>query len=436
MTNQEIFHNAEILFKEKDYTQTLLTLMKGFIADNQHVPFYQLAGKALRGLKGYEEAEMFERAIKAFTDWQAFYDLGYHYVEMGYWDLAIAFLARANTLNPADVVVAYEYSLALGARFRLADALHALRMTDFASEFWAAYRAFHLSVLLGQDIAEAKIFLRNIREQIYLKTEIADDEAFALQKLDNLQEIIGRYEALETPETHIRDWHFIQYGAAVLDFFEEKEEDIQVAGGRWVAAWASEESLRNLLEKLKAFCEMSALSFEKILYIADRDAEITAKLIGKILHLPTEKLTNDNVLTNNTLVVADAADKFNDWKQLAVKRKGQVTFAIWQSWLEDVAFCPDVVGVLAQMYNLPWEGGAMRLVDAENQTFERTEPNFQNPDAIAKYISEIVADLSEDVFFEENIAFYQKYQALWAGKTKTNRFYFTAESPITGSFFQ
>lgn len=435
MTNSEILKNAEIFFEEKDYVETLRTLMHGFVADNQYIPFYQLAAKSLRGLNGYEEAEMFENALKSFSDWQCFYDLGYHYVEMGYWDLAIAFLNRANALNPTDVVVAYEYSLALGARFRIGEALHVLRLTPFAEEFWASYRAFHLSVLLGEHIAEAKVFLRNIREQIYLKTEATDDEAFALQKLDNLQDMIRRYEAVEKPQAHIRDWHFVQYAAAILDFFEETEEEIQVAGGRWVAAWASDESLRILVEKLKAFCQMASLSFEKILYVDDRDGEIVGKLIGKILQLPVEALTSDNILTTNTLVVSDSADKFNDWKQLSVKLKGQTTFAVWQSWLEDAQFCPDIVGVLAQTYNLPWEGGAMRLLDAESQTYERTEPNLQNADTIVKNIAQIGVDLSEDTFFEQNIAFYQKYLPLLACKSKANRLYFTSESPMAGSFF-
>lgn len=436
MTNSEILKNAEVQFKEKDYAETLRILMQGFMADNQYIPFYKLAVNALRGLRGFEEAEMFEYAVKAFSDWQPFYDLGYHYVEMGYWDLAIAFLARANTLNPKDVVVAYEYSLALGARFRIAEALHVLRLTSFAEEFWASYRAFHLSVLLGENIAEAKVFLRNIREQIYAKSQQTDDEAFALQKLDNLQEMIRRFESIEKPEKHIRDWHFIQYGAAILDFFEETEEDKNIAGGRWVATWASEESICTFVERLKAFCQMAELSFDKILYVADRDSEITGRLIGRIFNLPLEELTTDNIHTINTLVVADAADKFNDWKQLAVKMKGQVTFAIWQSWLEDVSFCPDIVGTLAQVYNLPWEGGALRLVDAENQTFERTEPDFQNPETIAKNIANILVDLSQDTLFETNKAFYQRYKELLACKNKHNRLYFTIESPIAGNFFQ
>ena len=72
--------------------------------------------------------------------------------------------------------------MALGSRFRIAEALHVLRLTDFASEFWAAFRAFHLSVLLGENIPEAKVFLRNIREQIYAKTQQVEDDHFALQK--------------------------------------------------------------------------------------------------------------------------------------------------------------------------------------------------------------------------------------------------------------
>lgn len=434
---QNLYEKAQIHFKEGEYADALQNLWKCFSTDNQYINAYALAAKILAEIGGEEEANLFQSCADNFDAPTGFYDLGYHFVDAAQWEVATPFLERAFALNPTDTNTAYELSLALTARFQFERAIEVIESVDFRSDFWLSYRLYFCNVLQNREVNIAQQFIRSIREQIYLLPQRSDDETFALQKLAELQEMIRRLESLyktepfEEGKKFIRNIHFLQYGGAILDFMEAENGGREVAGGRYVATWLTKEMIANILEKLVVFLDKNEIQPTEILYVLDRDAEILAKVLAKKGNIPANFLSQKNLHTKNALIIAKDAKDFQEFLQLVPIENGQTTFALHLNWLESAAFCPDIVGLLAQFANPYWNGGR---VTQNNQSFQM-EADMRKTDVIAAEILETSPELT--AHFAEHLAFYAAQKAFLKCQQKGGqRSHFTSDSPLGGNYFR
>ncbi|MBX7241816.1 MAG: hypothetical protein K1X92_08710 [Bacteroidia bacterium] len=432
--------NPEVLYQQakshlalKEYNETLRTVQTGLIFNSAYKPFYELALETLLNFEADEEAILFEKALADFESHTPFFDLGYHFVEVNQWPMAEAMLERANALKPEDCDVAYEYSLALAANFRFQKALDVLKKTNYTADFWTSYRVYFFEILLNQDIKTAKEFIRYIRQVIYEKPVQDEDDKFALYKLNQLQEMVQRMESVGNPEQHIRDYHFVQYGGAILHFMDN-EEEISVAGGRAAALWLSSASVRNIAENTHSFLNEMELKPRQILHAPERNSLILATILGNLLNIPFQVLDKTNAGKEDSLIIAAKSEDFAEWRALSEIQPRQWTMVWGMNWLEEAVFCPDITGVIAQYIYFPWEETIR--IDSGTGNPERVPADNRNAGIIAREISDLLAEETEKAAFEKHLTFYKKQkQLLKCAQNKGKRHLFVRESPLGGSFF-
>jgi len=220
------------------------------------------------------------------------------------------------------------------------------------------------------------------------------------------------------PGMNIRDWHFIQYGTAIIDFFETDADDY-VAGGRYVALWGNNESFKNVVVKFKQFADALGVSFQKVLSLPDRDSDISGRVIAKELGIEFDHYDPDKP-SDHCLIVAAHSMYFHNYEELMGIHEGQVTFALNHNWLEPSMISPDVIGFMSQSYSFPWQ----ELTDDEHQAED-----------IANEISNTETEPEDN---SNNLQFYTTHKDHLKGIGKLagdNRNNFVIESPVTGSYF-
>jgi len=245
-----------------------------------------------------------------------------------------------------------------------------------------------------------------------------------------LNEMFIRFNVISNPRDHIQEWHFIQYGCTILDFFDDSENF--VAGGRYVALWGSNQSILELILKLKYFLNQTKVVIEHVKYLQDRNSEIIGRVIGKAMGLPSRPF-NPKLQNGNCLIVAGNSLSFGVHEELSKIKNNQITFALNHSWLENAAFSPDIIGIMSQAYYFPWDGGGLK-VNPDTGATERTEADDRDAETISNLILEEVVEISS---FDQ-LKFYIENKDYLKGigqKTNNKRFDFMIESPIPGARF-
>lgn len=423
--------SAEENFAKGEYEKALLNLKWGFKEDNEYQPLYQLAIQVLDKLEASEEKNLFENALANFKQFQPFYDLGYHFIDIGNYDLAQSFYEKALKIDPSSTDTAYELSLAYSARFNTKKALEVLENTDISYDFWAIYR-LHQCKIWNNQTEGVKGFIEQVKKRLQ-QEDRNDDTDFAKEKIEELEEVFSRYNLLGNPETHIREWHFIQHGAAVLDYFEDTEE--YVAGGRYVALWGTMESVREVLEKLRLFLITIHKNPIKVLSLPDRNSEIISKAVSILLKTDFEFLTEENINEENIIIVAGDNDSFNGVEKIFSIQKNQTVFSLNLNWFNNAMISPDIAGFMTQTYSFPWEGGGLRIIDDETQKIERTEPDNRAAEVIADQLVNIEPEINQE--FQDTLNFYTKVQDYLKGSSKDTqkRLNFIPDSPVPASYF-
>jgi len=421
---------------DSDPRAALGHLRSGFAVDPAHRTLYALAAESLRQLGGENEALLFEQALARFDTYQPFFELGYHFIEVGNDALAVPFLERAHALAPTDVPTATELALAVTAQFRPCRGREVLAKTNYTSSFSAAYQYHWCSLLCEKGEAETAEFIDGGRNAVRtggVPAQWASEVTVMLDKLDACRE---RMQAIGKPEPFVRDWHFIQYGAAVLDFFDERsaEEGLSVAGGRYVYQSSDAASLYGILERLGRFLEILQRRPAQVLYVADRDSEIVGRAVAAVLGLPVDVATAENVAGPHRLIVASDNHALADIAEaLLIPHEAQTVFSLVMDWLEPGVLTPDISGVMAQHFVLPWQSGLR--IDPDTRQAVRTEPDTRPAAEIAAEL--LSAEPTPDPRFErETLPFYQRLRTLLKGvREGDRRLRFSRDSPVPGAYF-
>jgi hypothetical protein len=145
--------------------------------------------------------------------------------------LAVAVAGHALSLRPDSLPAATLLALSLAADFRPEQGCVVLRaraLADFNSRYALAWCA-----LMCAQIADIPDFIDRTRSDLRRSPMAANEDAHYELWLGYLEECLARLVTVEHPARHVRPWHFIQYGSALLDCCEYTD----AAGGRYVATW-------------------------------------------------------------------------------------------------------------------------------------------------------------------------------------------------------
>lgn len=417
-------------YQEGNYQGALGALIWGFKKDVEYIKYYKLAAECLIKLDGADEAKLFQNAIKDMQSFEAFRDLGNYFFEQGNYDLAAPFFKKAVAIDPSHDYTVHDLALVLARRFQIAEAIKVLEENEALNDFWNYWFWCKLRVLAGQPegIHEGLSQLLAALGQEEDQTQVEVPR----QKVNEVVESLSRLNVIGNPNHDIQDWHFIQYGGAILDYFDETDDF--VAGGRYVALWGSNESIRGIIQKLITHLNNLNVVIETVHALPDRNSQIVGQTVAQILGVRCEQYSPE-VAPEKSIVVGASTSDFDGYQELATITNGQVTFALNHSWLASASITPDILGFMAQTYLFPWEGGAIRIVDSETNETERTEPDNRDTEIIAKEIAEFPISENQN---NDRLKFYVNHIDHLKGtgaKSTGNRYNFMIESPVPGSFF-
>lgn len=424
-TAQESLQTAKNHYEAGAYDEALGSLSLGFRADVEYKPLYGLASDILEKLGAAEEKALFEDALTRFDAFEPFNNLGVHFFQLGHDDLALPFLQKAVGIDASDSETLYGLAMILARRSQIGSAIEVLEKDTqkvfWNYLFWAKLRVMH-------DLPEG---VQTALDELYAVLDQEPDQlevAIPRQKVNEVKEMLVRYGQIEIPRQHIQDWHFIQYGGAILDFFED-----DVAGGRYVATWGSNAALRTVLQKLTRYLAIMDVTIDHVRYMDNRNAEIIARVLADMLGIDHGVYGAAEECARCLIVGGDTSD-FNASEELARLEKETIVFALNHNWREPSYITPDIIGLMSQMYSFPWEGGAMRIVDAEKGQTETSEPDARDADVIA---AEILA-IEPEAFDESIFDVYTRHQRQLKGigdLAGEHRYNFMVESPVPGAYF-
>lgn len=431
----ENYNAAKKAFDEGNYTEALRLQVYAFSADPDFKPTYELAVLAIEKLGGEDEAALFKKAIADFKNYKPFYDLGYHFIEVGNFPMAIPFLERALVLSKNSLGVAMELSIAYTAQFQPEKGMELLKQIDLGNNFWAGCQLYWCSLLSNQPDGIEE-FISSTRMKFKDSLDMRDRNTIAIYSaLGKLEECLLRYKTIEKPEYIIRDWQYIQYGGAILEYFDNKiaEDALQVAGGRYVAKFGSNSEVKTVISKLKEYLVKLERFPEAIYMLLGRNSEILGKAISKVFGVNCTQY-NRNEPVQNCLIVAGNTSDFNDYPEFVSITGNTLTFALNHNWLENALISPDICGFMAQTYNFPWEGGSLKINPETNQ-MDKSEPDLRSAEEIAESIASEKGEV--DPGFKDILEFYYERKDYMKGGLKDSfrRLHYNTDSPVKGAYF-
>lgn len=429
---------AQKAWKAADPRGALRELAQGLRADAGHKPLYKLAAKCLRALEAEDEARLVEAVLADFHSADPFYALGDYYADDQNFALSIPILERAHALAPQRLDVALTLAQSYTSRFRPQDACAALQRAGLQDDFWATYEFYWAALLCNQHLTDIAEFVEAERAHVAradLEAELRDSLNYALDKLEQASARLQAFPPASPPR--IWDWHFIQYGGAILDYFDDREAEdgLTVAGGRWVALWASSAHVAMLLDKLGQLLTTLERAPQRVIALPDRDSEIIGRAAALLLDLPFDLAVEEmgeSLAQPHSLLVAADQRQLRD-KALLPVLAGQTIFALNLHWLHHGGLTPDIAGVLTQALYLPWDSGTR--VDWKTQQIVHTDPDTRPAEVIAQELA--ATEPKQDARFEETLAFYRARAAYLKGGERGGdlRLPFHCDSPVPGSYF-
>lgn len=82
-SEMQFCEQAQAQMSDGDYSEALRLLSFAFEVDVSDKATYELASECLAKLGATEKSVLFNKVIADFTNAEAFYDLGYHFVDAG-----------------------------------------------------------------------------------------------------------------------------------------------------------------------------------------------------------------------------------------------------------------------------------------------------------------------------------------------------------------
>ncbi|MFX1254759.1 MAG: type IV pilus biogenesis/stability protein PilW [Promethearchaeota archaeon] len=434
-TVEKILTDARKSIKQGNFKEAYQNIKLGLEKDASSIDLYKMAVTCLRQLGNEKEAHLFSAALENFQDAQPFSDLCRYFLSQSGmpFRLAISFLKRTLFLDPERIDIATELASAYNYYFQPCKAVEILSQLNLKQHFLSCKGQcetcieFHWSKLLCNQTEGVQEFIDQSRNVLFRSSK---DEA-TLTALDKLDDILDRLEAFPNPEPLVQNWHFIQYGAAILDYCDKDDDSLSIAGGRWVSLHGTFKSIATIIWRLKRFLTEMDWFPEKVVGLRDDiDSEIIGRATAKILNLPFELTASESLAQAGILIVAA-----NNWlltdPSLKIVQENQTVFALNLHWLQHSGYTPDVAGLMTQFYHLPWK---------QDEYDPITKKALQaSPDS--RLATEIATELTktspeEDPHFDQIMEFYRdRADYLKVRHKGARRVRFLRDSPVPGAYY-
>jgi len=388
----------------------------------------QLAVDILDFVGRGDEAELFRAVLKAPEDSQGYFDLGYHFSDVGLYELAEAFFRKSLDLLPDDPLIHYELGFCLSRLSHYAEAISHLEAAfrqEEAAE--AALLMSYCHLLLGHR-EEACELLKKARS-----IGLEDDQvAFA----EDIAAGLKRFATEPSPfQEGLREWHYIQYGGILLEVYENTD----LAGGRFTALWTDYIQVARILKRALTLFERWNLSFGSVLYHGERSGPLGVAL-GTLLNIPARPYQEASSMDGSHLIVVASSQDLEDIREdLYPHRPDATLFAFSLDWTRLQPVAPEVVGMMARLCEMPW-GEQLRILEPdrpeEERRLETIPPDTRPVEEIAQDILNACCD--PDPGCEEMLAFYQfrkPYLLLGNPERYPRRPVFSPDSPVPGAQF-
>lgn len=420
---------------------------------------YRLAADSLCHLDpaSGELAGLFNQAAENFEKPGPFYELGYFMLDANNKELAKSMFLRALSLDPNNSDVALELAVLHCGLREPEQARILLRRFDH-SIFWIAYQ-YYVASLLCNYSEGIKNFIDDSRPHFY-----SPSAGYIIEALDKLEEMNIRLQTLPQPQPQIRDWHYIQYGAAVLDYMPTRY--LNATGGRQVLFEVRYDQLNLSINKLKHLVNELGRLPNLVVSLPDRDSQIIAHAISKLFQLPLSVMDDPGkVVYKNEMMLARwfnwSSDKFPALLQsdkedsllvaassralyavdCAKVLKNQTVFVFSLDWLGYGMDTPDIAGWMSQETIFPWEkyqfGNQLNepLIVAKRNEDTRTPELIANE--FAGQISEIPSADGDIWKFEDIIEFYKQHASNLKGGVHggNKRLRFLTDSPVPSTYY-
>ncbi len=326
-------------------------------------------------MAGEAVADLF-RAAAGSPDGRRMRDLGYGLLDLGLPEVAATVLGRCRRLLPGDDGLLSALASALEQTGLPQEGRAVLKSEPLALARNAGLR-HQLALLTGLsgELAE-------LRDLVPRLGQPADDQQRAIAAW--AQRALYRAELTDgvctLDEDDLRGWHWVLTGGLLTHLspygFEEGMR------GRYAFVQDSGTAFLHGVTRLREV--LSALDERPpcIYALPDRDSEIAAAVVSRVLDLPVRPWPIRGVPAPGLLVAYDlrAADPH---AQVALLRRepGQILWAHVGCWTETAMLSPDVVTLLAQHVIAPW-GEQLRVDDATGEVVHG-EAMAGSPDEIA-----------------------------------------------------
>lgn len=432
-TASDYLKEAIINFENEHTTDAWSNILQALKLDIDNIALYENAVKILSKLGASNEANLFQAVVNNPSSADAYNYIGQFFFDNEEYPLTISFLEKSLSLDPGNVLIEHDLAIAYTRNFDIYRSIEILEKSS-ANDFWHIYFLTKCR-LLTEQTEQLEHSIQVLSDMIKETKEYDEGYLVAIDKLIELEECYERYKITPAPEQHIRDWHFIQHGGVILKYFDQDDE-IAVAGGRYVYLREPNLEVFHTANRLKLFLNELSVNIQQIVCLEDRDSQILGLLFSKILSLPLEIYDAKNEFSNSLIVAANTAciEPHNKFTNI---NNQQIVLVYYHDWTSNFVFGPDIIGLMAQHYTFPWNGGYQMIEKGEESYVEIIPVDERSAELIVKDILD-TSFHSDQTLFDKHLQFYKTRKEFLKGIGtihQTDRFNMMRESPVRTSYF-
>jgi len=314
--------------------------------------------------------------VETPNDIQVLYDFGYLMYEEGQPGIGATALARADELAPGTAAVVSELVTCLESCNQCQMAVEILKKyPELTSKgFFPAYQLAFNGTMAG-DLSVARAAFATLPSL----SSGDENEQFMMGRIERFLNRADRIHAVSTLGLDdLRGWHYVLSGGIITQLSAFGYPDPM--GGRFAMIQDSYDMIRVGVENLKRIVEQKSVPVESVTAINDRGSQIVASVVGSLLKLPVRQWSPSDSQSKTIVVAYDLSliDDLTPYQQLRDRSPGQLLFSHAFCWVRSCPIAADVVSILHQYNNAPWD--PKMQFDSEK---EMSDPDERPIDQIA-----------------------------------------------------
>lgn len=426
----ELCEKGEALLANGNPAEAFKVAVDGFQRGVHYSRVIKLGIQCLFQLGDYKCGTVLIGIIKEQGSAKSYFRVGYHLSGIKRYSISLPFLKYAFYTEPTNPLYVEEYALVLCAEAMPDKAYEILSKFRNSCNLKDEYIFYWSAMLTNRDLSDVELYCCDKLSK--LSTEGKDySRRYPLEKL---AECVVRLKRVGNPQPIVRDWHFIQYGSALLYPMDNrhnlasKSDLLAVAGGRWFVFNSQYQHVRDILEKLHILSTRLERNFSRVIALPDRSSVILATAYALAYGLPYAELDQNNILTMDSLIISSSSTLLRD-KAFETVVTGQVLFSYFQPWKVDTKMTGDVTGIIAMNHTFPWESGGVTFDPKSKSILTRDEDAGTTSEIVNRIL---VCEPEIEPEFESDVEFYLNLKDIFVGGSSgasVRRRYLT-DSPV------